>query len=90
MHDLGHMVEHIPGLPDLILFLANDVSVLHAFRCGLTCGTLSDGHVLALILLIMTGGSLKMVSNWTVLTTGIKAVVSRSEPKILLSGLRAK
>jgi hypothetical protein len=32
MHDLGHMVEHIPGLPDLILFLANDVSVVHAFR----------------------------------------------------------
>jgi hypothetical protein len=29
MCDLGYMVEHIPGLPDLILFLANDVSVVH-------------------------------------------------------------
>jgi hypothetical protein len=25
MRDLGHMVEHIPELPDLILFWANDV-----------------------------------------------------------------
>jgi hypothetical protein len=29
MHDFGHMVEHVPGLPDLILFLANDVSVVY-------------------------------------------------------------
>jgi hypothetical protein len=28
MRDLEHMVEHIPGLPDLILFLANDVLVV--------------------------------------------------------------
>jgi hypothetical protein len=63
MLDLGHMVEHISGLPDLILFLANDVSVVHIFRCGLTRGTLLDERVLALILLIMTGSLLKMVSN---------------------------
>jgi hypothetical protein len=62
------MVEHIPELSDLILFLANDESVVHIVRCGLTHGTLSDEHVLALILLIMTGGLLKIVSNWTVLT----------------------
>jgi hypothetical protein len=29
IRDFGHMVEHIPGLPDLILFLANDMSVVH-------------------------------------------------------------
>jgi hypothetical protein len=29
MHDLGHMVEHVLGLPDLILFLVNDVLVVH-------------------------------------------------------------
>jgi hypothetical protein len=34
MYDLGHMVEHIPGLPDLILFLANDVSVVHDLDVG--------------------------------------------------------
>jgi hypothetical protein len=68
MHDLGHMVEHIPGLLNLILFLANDVSVVHVFRCGLTSGTLSDERVLSLILLIITGGLLKMVLNWAVLT----------------------
>jgi hypothetical protein len=63
MHDLGHMVEHIPELPDLILFLANDVSVVHVFIRRLTRDTLSDKRVLAIILLIMTGGLLKMVSN---------------------------
>jgi hypothetical protein len=68
MLDLGHMVEHIPGLPDLILFLANNVSVVHVLRCGLTSGMLSGKRVLALILLIMTGGSLKIISNWAVLT----------------------
>jgi hypothetical protein len=90
MLDLGHIVEHIPGLLDLILFLANDMSVVHVVRCGLTRGTLSDERVLALILLIMTSGLLIMVSNWAVLTTGIRAEVPLSEPKILLSGLRAK
>jgi hypothetical protein len=73
MLDHGHMVEHIPGLPDLILFLVNDVSVVHVVRCGLTCGTLSGERVLALILLILTGGLLKMVLNWMVLTTGTRA-----------------
>jgi hypothetical protein len=38
MHDLGHMVEHIPGLPDLILFLANDVSVVHDLDMGHALG----------------------------------------------------
>jgi hypothetical protein len=75
MLDLGLMVEHIPGLPDLILFLANDVSVVHVFRCGLKHGTLSSKRVLALILLIMTSGLLKMVLNWAVLRTGIRAEV---------------
>ena len=69
------MLEHIPGLPDLILFWANDMSVVHVFRCGLTHSTLSGKHVLAFILMIMTGGLSKMVSNWTVLTTGIRAEV---------------
>jgi hypothetical protein len=61
MLDLRHMVKHIPGLPDLILFLTNNVSVVHVFKCGLTRGTLSDERVLALILLIVTGGLLKIV-----------------------------
>jgi hypothetical protein len=34
MRDLGYMVEHVPGLPDLILFLANDVSVVHILDVG--------------------------------------------------------
>jgi hypothetical protein len=34
MHDLGHMVEHIPGLPDLILFLANDELVIYDLDLG--------------------------------------------------------
>jgi hypothetical protein len=86
MLDLGYIVEHIPGLLDLILFWANDVSVVHVSRCGLTHGTLSDERVLALILTMMTGGLLKMVSNWAVLTTGIRAQVPQSEPKICLVG----
>ena len=60
--DSGHMLEHIPGLPDLILFWMNDVSVIRVSRCGITHGTLS-------------GGSFKIVSNWAVLTTGIRAEV---------------
>ena len=39
--DPRHMLEHIPGLPDLILFWMNDVSVIRVSRCGLTRGTLS-------------------------------------------------
>ena len=62
------MLEHIPGLPDLILFWMNDVSVIRVSRCGITHGTLSGKHVLTLIWMIMTGGSFKIVSNWVVLT----------------------
>jgi hypothetical protein len=36
-------------------------------RCGLTRGTLSGERVLALILMIMTGSSFKIMLNWTVL-----------------------
>jgi len=60
--------EHVPGLPNLILFWANDVSVVRVFRCELTRGMLSDERVLALISMIMTGGLPKMMSNWAVLT----------------------
>jgi len=70
------MLEHIPGLPDLILFWMNDVSVIRVSRCGITRGTCSGKHVLTLIWMIMTGGSFKIVSNWAVLTTGIRAKVS--------------
>ena len=63
------MLEHIPGLPDLILFWMNDVSVIRVSRCGITRGTLSGKHVLTLIWMIMIGGSFKIVSNWAVLTT---------------------
>jgi hypothetical protein len=66
MFDLGHIVERILGLPDLILFLANNVSVVHVSRYGLTRGTLLGKRVLTLILTLMTGGLLKMVSNWIV------------------------
>jgi len=75
MLDPGRVVEHIPRLPDLILFWANDVSVIRVFRCGLTSGTFSGEHVLALIFMIMTGSLPKMVSNWAVLITGIRAEV---------------
>jgi hypothetical protein len=34
MHDLGHMVEHILGLSDLILFLANDELVIYELDVG--------------------------------------------------------
>ena len=60
------MLEHISGLPDLILLLANDVFIRFS-RCGVTRGTLSGKHVLTLIWMIMTGGSLKIVLNWAVL-----------------------
>ena len=62
------MLEHIPGLPNLILFWMNDVSVIRVSRCGITRGTLFGKHVLTLIWMIMTGGSFKIVSNWAVLT----------------------
>src|SRR6185312_16311073 len=66
--DFGCMLEHIPGLPDLILFWMNDVSVIRVSRCGITRGTLSGKHVLTLIWIIMTGGSFKIILNWAVLT----------------------
>jgi hypothetical protein len=34
MHDLGHMVEHISGLPDLISFFANNGSVIYNLDVG--------------------------------------------------------
>ena len=68
-------MEPIPELPDLMLFWVNDVSDIQVSRCGLTHGTLSGRHMLALIWMIMTGGLPKMVSNWAVLTTGIRAKV---------------
>src|SRR6185437_14649776 len=58
------MLDHIPGLPDLILFWMNDASVIRVSRCGITRGTLSSKYVLTLIWMIMTGGSFKIVSNW--------------------------
>ena len=54
----------------------NDVSVIGISRCGITRGTFYGKHVLTLIWVIMTGGSFKIVSNWAVLTTGIRAEVS--------------
>ena len=76
MLDPGRMLEHIPGLPDLMLFWTDDVSVIRISRCGITRGMLSGKHVLTLIWMIMTDGSFKIVSNWAVLTTGIRAEVS--------------
>ena len=70
--DSGRMLEHIPGLPDLMLFWTDNVSVIRVSRCGITRGTLSGKYVLTLIWMIMTGGSFKIVSNWAVLTTGIR------------------
>ena len=86
MLDPGRMLEHIPGLPDLMLFWTDDVSVIRVSRCGITCGTFSGKHVLILIWMIMTGGLFKIVLNWAVLTTGIRAEVPRSESKICLVG----
>ena len=63
VHDLGIVVEHIPGLPDLTLFWVNDVSVVRVFRCGLTRVMFLGKNVLALIFMIMTGGLSKMVSK---------------------------
>jgi hypothetical protein len=53
----------MPGLVDLILFLANDVSVVHIFRYGLIRGTLSDKRGLALTLFIITGDLFKIILN---------------------------
>ena len=75
MLDPGRMLEHIPGLPDLMLFWTDDVSVIRVSICGITCGTLSGQHMLTLIWMIMTDGSFKIVSNWAVLITGVRAEV---------------
>ena len=71
MLDLGHVVEHILGLPDLISFSANDVSVVGVSRCELAHGTLLGEYLLALILKMMTGNLLKTIANWVVLTPTI-------------------
>ena len=75
MLDPGYMLEHIPGLLDSMLFWTDDVLVIRVSRCGITRGTLSGQHVLTFIWVIMTSGSFKIVSNWVVLTTGIRAKV---------------
>ena len=64
------MLEYIPGLPNLVLFWMNDVSVICVSRCGIICGTLSSKYVLTLIWMIMTDGSFKIILNWAVLTPG--------------------
>ena len=61
-------MEHIPGLPDLILFWMNDVSVIRVSRCEITRVTLFGKHVLTLIWMIITDDLFKIVSNWAVLT----------------------
>ena len=68
MLDPGRMLEHIPGLPDLMLFWTDDVSVIRVSRCGITCDTLSGQHVLTFIWMIVTDDSFKIVSNWAILT----------------------
>ena len=50
--------------------------VIRVSRCEVARGTLSGRHVLTLIWKIMIGGSFKIVLNWAVLTTGIRAEVS--------------
>jgi len=52
------------------------VSVIRVSRCEVARGTLSGRHVLTLIWKIMIGGSFKIVLNWAVLATGIRAEVS--------------
>ena len=62
------MLEHILGLPDLMLFWTDDVSAIRVSRCRIIRGTLSGQHVVTFIWMIMTGGSFKIVLNWAVLT----------------------
>lgn len=80
MLDLRCMVEHMPEQPDLILFLTYGVSVVHAFRCGLARGMLVGEHVLALIIMIITYGSFKIISNRTVLVVGTLFTGTGSSP----------
>ena len=42
--DSGRMLEHIPGLPDLILFWMNDVSVIRVSRGSAGVHTCIDVH----------------------------------------------
>ena len=85
MLDPRRMLEHIPGLPDLMLFWTDDVSVIRVSRCGITRGTLSGQHVLTFIWMIMTGGSFKIVSNWAVLTMSlVKLYVHRLDHLVIL------
>ena len=49
MLDPGRMLEHVPGLPDLMLFWTDDVSVIRVSKCEITRGTLSGKHMLTLI-----------------------------------------
>ena len=67
-------MELILGLPDLILFWMNDVSVIR--------GMLSGKHVLTLIWMIMTGGSFKIVSNWAVLTVLANLIPCRCQRRL--------
>ena len=78
--DSGRMLEHISGLPDLILLWVNGVFI-RVSRCGVTRGTLSNKHVLTLIWKIMTGGSLKIVLNWVVLIVSAKTTVGGRKPR---------
>ena len=71
MLDPGRMLEHISGLPDLMLFWTDDVSVIRISRCGITRGTLSGKVRANSHLNDMTDDSFKIVSNWTVLTVSI-------------------
>ena len=70
------MLEHIPELPDLILFWMNDVSVIRVSRCGITHGTLSGKHVLTLIWMIMTDDLFKIVSMGGSHSTAARAALS--------------
>ena len=82
--DSGRMLDHIPRLPDLILFWMNDVSVICVSRCGITRGTFYGKHVLTLIWVIMTGGSFKIVSNWAVLTTAVTIQAAEKQVQVLV------
>ena len=73
MHDLGHMVEAHTGTTGFDAILSECRAVVGVSRCGLARGTSLCERVLALILRMMTGSSLKAVSSWAVLTMGIRA-----------------
>ena len=62
----------------MILFWANDVSVVCAFRYGLTRDMFLGERALALIFIIMTDDLPKIVSNWAVLTAYVRGNVELS------------